>query len=178
VRKEGENVGAKLAESRSGVYVKSHAERSVEKMQHVMTRGNAYAIKNAEEMLDVMIGEYANAGEGVKSFHSAVEENAEGAPFVTREQENVDVTAFADNLVEYVCGEKNSIQNVQEDVEWIVGYTLGIVIEELGVASANTEECFLPAMDNGAPGLHGAVLARGAVLPVQGEPDSATILRQ
>ena len=42
---------------------------------------------------------------------------------------------------------------------------------ELGVASANTEECFLPAMDNGAPGLHGAVLAKGAVLPVQGEPD-------
>ena len=129
MRKEGENVGAKLAESRSGVYVKSHAERGVEKMQHVMTRGNAYAIKNAEEMLDVMIGEYANAGEGVKSFHSAVEENAEGAPFVTRKQENVDVTVFADNLVEYVCSKKNSIQDVQETVEWIVGNILENVIE-------------------------------------------------
>ena len=130
MKQEMENVVAKKqVKGQSGVYVKSHAERSVEKMLHVTTRGNAYAIKDAEEMLDVMLGQYANARKGVKSFHSAVEENAEGAPFVTRKQENVDVTVFADNLVEYVCGEKNSIQNVQEDVEWIVGYTLGIVIE-------------------------------------------------
>ena len=79
-------------------------------------------------MLDVMIGEYANAGEGVKSFHSAVEENAEGEPFVTRKQENVDVTVFADNLLQYVSGEEKFIQHVQEDVEGIVEL-MGNVIE-------------------------------------------------
>jgi len=150
-------------------------------MLHVTTRGNACAINVAEEMLDVMIGEYANAGEGVKSFHSAVEKTADGEPFVTREQENVDVTVGADNLVvveEYVGGDEKYIQDVQETVKWIVGNILENAIEELGVASANMEECFLPAMDNGTLGLHGAVPARGAVLPLRGEPDSVTILRR
>ena len=87
-------------------------------MLHVTTRGNACVINVAEEMLDVMIGEYANAGKGVKSFHSAVEKLAkEEEPFVTSEQENVDVTVGADNLVEYVCGEEKYFQTVQEDVE-------------------------------------------------------------
>ena len=45
-------------------------------MLHVTTRGNACAIKVAEEMLDVILGEYANAGKGVKSFHGAVEKLA------------------------------------------------------------------------------------------------------
>merc|ERR1719309_259247 len=90
-----------------------------------------------------MIGEYANAGEGVKSFHSAVEKTADGEPFVTREQENVDVTVGADNLVvveEYVGGDEKYIQDVQETVKWIVGNILENATEELGAASANMEE--------------------------------------
>jgi len=128
-------------------------------------------------MLDVILGEYANAGKGVKSFHGAVEKLAkEEEPFVTSEQENVDVTVGADNLVEYVGGEEKYFQTVQEDVEGIVEL-MGNVIEESGAASADMEEYFLPAMDNGACGLHGPVLARGPVLPLRGEQEPVTILR-